>query len=209
MIDNVHVFGQNSIKLMSGKVIYIDPLYIDKDYHDADMIFITHDHYDHFSLKDISRVINDRTKIILPEKMVSNASQINIDKERIFFVKPNEKYNIGAVLFETVPSYNKMKPFHPKSNNWVGYIIKMDKDYYIAGDTDALDELKSVKCDVAFLPIGGVYTMDYKDAAKLTNAIKPDTIVPVHYGSIVGDKKDGQKFKELIDKDIKCEIYIK
>lgn len=209
MIDNVEVFCQNSIKIKSGKTIYVDPLNIDKEYHDADMIFITHDHYDHFSLKDISRIINDKTKIILPKKMVSNAKQINIDKERIFFVNPNEKYNIGAVLFETVPSYNKIKPFHPKGNNWVGYIIKMDKDYYIAGDTDALEELKSVKCDVAFIPIGGVYTMDYKEAAKLVNSIKPDVIVPVHYGSIVGDIKDGQRFKELIDKDIKCEIYIK
>ena len=99
------------------------------------------------------------------------------------------------------------KCFHSKSNNWVGYIIDINNTkYYIAGDTDITDESKDVKCDVAFLPVGGTYTMDYREAATLANIIKPKIVVPIHYGYLVGTKEDALNFKKLLDKSIICEF---
>ena len=106
--------------------------------------------------------------------------------------------------------YNVNKQFHQKDNQWVGYIIEIDKTrYYIAGDTDLTPENKQVNCDVAFIPVGGTYTMNYTEAAELVNAIKPKIVVPTHYGDIVGEKDDGEKFKKLLNGNIQCEILIK
>ena len=111
---------------------------------------------------------------------------------------------------ETIPAYNNEKQFHPKSNNWVGYIIEINGEkYYIAGDTDITEENKKIKCDVALLPIGGTFTMNYEEATELANIIKPKIVIPIHYGSIVGNKSDAEKFKKLINKEIKCEIKLK
>ncbi len=206
--DNVKVFGQNSIRINSSKIIYIDPLYIDQNYNDADFIFITHDHYDHFSPNDISKIIKKDTIIVMPEKMKMSVSQLNIDMNNIKYVIPNQIYHFETISFETVPSYNENKMFHPKSNNWVGYIFNLDKKYYVAGDTDNVPEIRHIDCDVAFVPIGGTYTMTYREAAELINTMRPKLVVPVHYGTIVGEKADGEKFKSLIDSSIECQIMI-
>ena len=206
--DNVKVFGQNSIRINSSKIIYIDPLYIDQNYNDADFIFITHDHYDHFSPNDISKIIKKDTIIVMPEKMKMSVSQLNIDINNIKYVIPNQIYHFETISFETVPSYNENKAFHPKSNNWVGYIFNLDKKYYVAGDTDNIPEIRHIDCDVAFVPIGGTYTMTYREAAELINTMRPKLVVPVHYGTIVGEKADGEKFKSLIDSSIECQIMI-
>ena len=107
-------------------------------------------------------------------------------------------------------AYNNNKRFHPKENNWVGYLIAIDGiTYYIAGDTDITEENRQVKCDVAFVPIGGTYTMDYKEAAKLINEIKPKIAIPTHYASIVGTKEDGIKFAKLLEPEIEYKKFIK
>ncbi len=206
-LENVKVFGQNSIRIMfNNKVIYIDPLYIDDEYNDADYVFITHDHYDHFSPEDIKKVIKDDTKIVMPDKMRDKISKLDIKDNNSLFVFPEETYKIDDLEFKTTYSYNKLKPFHPKSNKWVGYILNLDQNYYIAGDTDNIPELQDLKCDVAFVPVGGTFTMNYKEGAALINSIKPKIAVPVHYGSIVGEKEDGQRFIDLVDEGIECKI---
>lgn len=208
--NGIKVFSQNSIRIEKGNVIYFDPFRISQEYKDADLIFITHDHYDHFSLEDIEKVAKKDTKIVLPEKMKKNTKEFMFSDKDIFYVKPDQSYSVDGVNFTTVPSYNLVKPFHPKSNQWVGYILKIqDIRYYIAGDTDLIQEIKEVQCEVAFLPIGGIYTMNYKKAAELANTIKPKIVIPVHYGSIVGKKEDGLKFKEQLAAGIQCELYIK
>jgi len=103
--------------------------------------------------------------------------------------------------------YNTNKDFHPKENNWLGYIITLNnKRYFVAGDTDITEENEQVKCDVCFLPIGGTYTMTYQEAVTLTNKIKPQIVVPIHYKTIVGTLEDAKNFKEAIDKNIQCII---
>lgn len=208
MLDNVSCLGHNSIKfLKEGKVIYIDPYKIDNNYNDADIIFITHNHYDHFSKEDILKLKKDSTKIVVTEDLYDKVLCLGFADCDILVVNPNNIYNFDGINFSTVSSYNVNKNFHPKCNKWVGYIINLENvSYYIVGDSDITDEAKLVKCDVLFVPIGGTYTTDYNEAATLTNIINPKVVVPVHYGVIVGEKDDSLKFKSLVDSSIKCKI---
>lgn len=122
---------------------------------------------------------------------------------------PNSKYDFDDLQFSSVPAFNKLKSFHPRKNNWVGYVINLDNlIFYITGDTDYSYEATLVKCDVLMLPIGGTYTMNFSEAAKLANKIHPKIAIPTHYGTIVGNKDDGNRFKELLDSDIECKLYI-
>jgi len=210
MLEDIEVLCHSSIKISKDKVIYIDPFKIDKEYNDADYIFITHDHYDHFSIEDIGKVIKDTTMIIMPENVYNKAIKVGIKQDRIVSVVPSDTYTVNGLSFGTVLAYNKDKDFHPKENNWVGYILYINSDrYYIAGDTDMTEDNMKVKCDVAFVPVGGIYTMTYKEAAELVNNIKPKIAVPTHYGSIVGSKEDADNFIKLLNKDIESKILIK
>ena len=210
MLENIKVLCHSSIKISKEKVIYIDPFKIDKDYNDADIIFITHDHYDHYSEEDIDKVKKGDTVIVAPEELLTKLLKKGFSQNYIITVDSEEKNMIEGIKFETVPAYNTNKQFHPKANGWVGYIIEIKGvRYYIAGDTDITEENKKVKCDVAFVPVGGTYTMDFKEAAYFINEIKPQIAIPVHYGSIVGTKQDATDFVKLVHKDIECKILMK
>ncbi len=210
MLENIEVLYHSSIKINKEKTIYIDPFKIDKDYNDADIVFITHDHFDHYSEEDIDKVINENTTIIIPEELLTKILRKGINKNAIITVEPNKKYIVQGIKFETIPAYNTNKTFHPKENDWIGYIIMLDGiRYYIAGDTDITEENKKVKCDVAFVPVGGTYTMDFKEAAQLINEIQPKIAVPTHYGSIVGTEQDATDFIKLLHPSIKGIILMK
>lgn len=204
MIKNVEVLYHSSIKINDEKVIYIDPFKIENGYSDADIIFITHDHYDHFSKEDIKIIKKNRTTIIAPKGIKEKILSIGFKDDYIITVEPGKVYNVDGLTFETIPAYNNNKPFHPKEKGWVGYIIEIrGTRYYIAGDTDKTEENSKVECDVALVPVGGTYTMDAKEAAELINEIKPKIAIPIHYGSIVGTKQDALKFIEMLNKEIK------
>lgn len=210
MLENVEVLCHSSIKINKEKVIYIAPFKIDKNYNDADIIFITHDHYDHYSEDDIEKIKKNDTVIVAPEELLTKLLRKGFRQDYIITVTPDEQDMVEGIKFETVPAYNTDKQFHPKENEWVGYIIELNGyRYYIAGDTDITEENKKVKCDVAFVPVGGTYTMDFKEAAFLINEIKPKIAVPIHYGSVVGTKQDAEDFKRLLHPEIKCEILMK
>ena len=210
MLEYIEVLCHSSIKINKEKVIYIDPFKIDKNYNDADIVFITHDHYDHYSEEDIDKVINENTIIIIPEELLTKLLRKGINKNAIITVEPNEKYMVQGIKFETIPAYNTNKTFHPKENGWVGYSITLDDiRYYIAGDTDITEENRKVKCDVAFVPVWGTYTTDFKEAAQLINEIQPKIAVPIHYGSVVGTKQDATDFIKLLNPSIKGIILMK
>ena len=210
MLDNIEVLCHSSIRFSKGDIIYFDPFKIEKKYNDADIIFITHNHYDHYSAEDIDKVVKENTIIVIPEDLLPILLEKGFKEENIVVVKPNETYTVGNIKFQTLPAYNVNKKFHPKKNNWVGYLIDINGvTYYIAGDTDITKENKKIKCDVAFVPVGGTFTMDYKEAAKLINIICPKVAVPIHYGSIVGSKEDGTNFSKLVDSKIEVKILIK
>ena len=204
MLENVKVLIHSCIKFDFENIIYFDPFKLDKDYNDADFIFITHSHYDHFSEEDILKVKKENTKIIVPEDLYNKCLDLGFKKEDILVVLPNKTYNIDNINFDTIPAYNVNKSFHPKENNWVGYILNLNGTrYYIAGDTDITEENKKVICDVALVPIGGTYTMTAKEAAELINIINPKVAIPTHYGTIVGKKEDADTFKSLVNDKIK------
>ena len=209
MLENIQVLCHSSIKINEGKVIYFDPFKINKQYNDADIIFITHDHYDHYSEEDIDKVIKPDTTIVMPEGMQVKLLKKGVKNSNIITVEPEKTYVVEGLKFETIPAYNINKAFHPKDNGWVGYILEIDGiRYYIAGDTDITEENKRVKCDIAFVPVGGTYTMDFKEAAELVNEIKQKVAVPIHYGSIVGTSEDAINFQKLLNPEIKCKIKI-
>jgi len=211
MIGNIEVFKQNHIMIKAdGKTIHIDPFMAEQSPEDADIILITHDHHDHFSPADIEKTANKNTTLVVPENMREKAEAVKELVGGIVCVKPGESYDIHGLELETVPAYNTIKPFHPKKAGWVGYILNIcGKRVYIAGDTDATEEAKAVKCDIALVPVGGTYTMNAKEAAELINEIKPEIAVPVHYGGIVGGKKDGEKFARAVGGGVKVVIKIK
>lgn len=206
MTDNITVFTQSSIRIQSSiGNVYIDPFQMKEEPKDAAFILITHDHYDHFSPEDIRKVAGDSCVLIVPEKMQDKAREVCGDD--IHKVVPGASYEIKGLKLETVPAYNSLKPFHPKGAGWVGYILELDgRRIYIAGDTDAVKEVQSVKCDIALVPIGGTYTMNAKKAAELINKIKPTVAIPTHYGSIVGKKEDADEFAANVKKPVKVEI---
>lgn len=210
MLNNIEILCHSSIKMNKGKIIYVDPFHIKENYEDADIILITHSHYDHFSEEDIEKVRKADTKIYVTEDYVENARQLGFSENEIIGVKPYQTYYEGDIEINTVPAYNVNKQFHPKENNWVGYILKIDGiSYYIAGDTDITEENKKIKCDVAFVPVGGTYTMTEKEAAELVNIIKPKVAIPIHYGDIVGTKEDAVTFINCLEDGIEGEILMK
>ena len=205
MTKNIRVLTHSSIKITGEATIYVDPFQIVDEENDADIILITHDHFDHFSPEDISKVIKGDTILVVPKKMEKQASSIPCGE--IITVEPGEQKQVGKIMIETIPAYNPLKPFHPKGAGWVGYLIETGGvKIYVAGDTDITKENKEVVCDVAMVPIGGTYTMDAKKAAELVNIIRPKVAIPTHYGSVAGSKSEEEVFHANVNADISVEV---
>lgn len=212
-LTNITVNTQSSIRIAGSKILYFDPYLIRDAVHDADFIFITHEHYDHFEPDSIAKIKKDDTLLIVPESMQKKVlSEAGIAEENCLFYQPGETHETGGIMIETVPAYNKLKPFHTKGKRWQGYVVEMDGvRYYVSGDTDVNEDIKKVRCDVALIPIGGFYTMDGKQAAEYIAQIRPKAVIPTHYGSIVGNKADGQEFQgmlEGLDSSIQVELKL-
>ena len=207
----IEVLCHSSIKIEGeDKIIYLDPFRIKEETKDADVIFITHSHYDHFSEEDINKVKNDNTKIVVTNDLIDKAIGLGFREENIIIVIPNNSYNVLGIQINTIPAYNINKPFHPKENNWVGYILTLEeKRIYVAGDTDITEENKDIKCEIALIPVGGTYTTDYKEAAELVNIINPKIVIPMHYAELVGTKEDASKFSKIVNSNIQVDIQIK
>lgn len=206
MLSEISINYHSSIRINNKKIIYIDPFKIKGSPKDADIILITHSHYDHFSEADIKKVKNSETVIYITKDLYNNTVKLGFNGLNIRIVEPNNEYMVDdKISLKSIPAYNNEKEFHKKENNWVGYLIEINKKtYYIAGDTDITEENKQVKCDVALVPVGGTYTMDFKEAAKLINIIQPSVAIPIHYNSIIGKPQDGTDFMKLLRKNIEC-----
>lgn len=201
-LNHITINTQSSIRIEGSKVLYFDPFKIDAAVCDADIIFITHEHYDHFEPESIGKIKKENTVLVAPESMKKKVlSESGIAADKCVFYQPGETHELESVKVETIPAYNKLKPFHPKAKKWQGYIVTMDDvRYYVAGDTDVNEDIKKVQCDVALIPIGGHYTMDKKQAADYIADLKPKAVIPTHYGSIVGSKEDGRAFQDYLEK---------
>jgi L-ascorbate metabolism protein UlaG (beta-lactamase superfamily) len=197
MLERFTWFRQSAFRYDGdGFTIYIDPWGV-TDPQPADAIFITHAHSDHFSTDDIRTIRKDGTKIFAPRDV---AQELSGD---VVPVQPGDSVQVGAVTGQAVHAYNTAEErleMHPKSNKWVGYVLTLGgTDYYHAGDTDHAPELDAIKTDVAFVPIGGTYTMEVVEAAGLVRSISPQLAVPMHYGFVVGSPSDAEWFAKEAD----------
>lgn len=208
--ERVSVNKHSSIRIAGSKILYFDPFEYPMESHDADMIFVTHDHYDHFSPDDIRKIANENTILVVPEAMKKSVlDKTAISRKNIVYMNPRQRKEFSRLMVEAVPAYNKLKPFHGKGKEWLGYVVTLDDvKYYVAGDTDVTKEALAVRCDVALVPIGGFYTMDPKEAAKLVREIYPKFAIPTHYGKIVGKPEDADAFVANLPRDIKAVIKI-
>jgi len=178
-----------------SKTIYIDPWKVKGDYPKADIILITHDHFDHYSEDDIRALSSDTTVIVGP-KCVPMAQNM---------IEPGGSLTVKGVSIEAIPAYNIDKEFHPRENNWVGYIFTLDnKRIYHAGDADRIPEMKGLDVDVAMLPVGGTFTMDAPSAIDAINDIGPKHVIPIHFGDIVGSREDAEELLKVTT----CNIHI-
>uniref|UniRef100_I5ATD2 Putative Zn-dependent hydrolase of beta-lactamase fold n=1 Tax=Eubacterium cellulosolvens (strain ATCC 43171 / JCM 9499 / 6) TaxID=633697 RepID=I5ATD2_EUBC6 len=209
LLDSIQINTHSSIRMEIPEVIYFDPFHIEGAPEDASYVFITHSHYDHYSVQDIRRVMNDNTRIFVPKSMLGQLRHDGFEERQIVTLTAGMKLQRDEYTVEAIPAYNTLKPFHRKSHGWLGYLIEIDGvRIYVAGDTDATSENRAVSCDIALVPIGGRYTMNAKKAADFVNELRPAAAIPCHYGSIVGKVSDGETFRRRVNPEIKVYLRI-
>ena len=200
----ITINSHSSIRAEGKRVLYFDPFQLKTVPHDGDIIFVTHDHFDHFSPEDMEKVAKTDTVFVVPQSLAEK-----LPKDRTVALQVGEAAEVQVVLVEAVAAYNVSKPFHAKENGWLGYRVTMDGEtLYVCGDTDATTEAKAVRCDILALPVGGTYTMDAEQAAELARAVMPKLALPTHYGSIVGSKKDAEQFCNLVKEAMQAELLV-
>ncbi len=185
--------GHDAFRIDAGKTIYFDPFQI-KGGPVADLIFISHDHFDHCSPEDVAKIQSEGT-VIVTEK--DSAKKLSGD---VRVMKPGESLTVDDVKIQAVPSYNTDKDFHPKGNNWLGFVVEIDgvKVYHV-GDADFIPEMKDLEVDIALIPVSGTYVMTSQQGVQAALAINPKLAIPMHYGAIVGDEKDALDFKKALE----------
>ena len=184
--------GHDSFRIDASKCIYVDPYQIDKG-QSADIILVTHDHFDHCSPEDVVK-IQQSHRVIITEK--DSAQKLSGD---VRVMLPGEVLSLKDLTITAIPAYNTNKEFHPKANNWLGFVIDIDGvRIYHAGDSDYIPEMKDLDVDIALLPVSGTYVMTSDEAVEAALAINPRLAIPMHYGAIVGEQSDAAHFKDKL-----------
>lgn len=213
----INWLGHAGFLIKNEKVVYIDPYQIKDGLEKADIILITHSHYDHCSFPDLNKIVKEGTRIVATADCQSKIAKFAVPI-KIELIEPGQGLDFGKVEVYAVPSYNINKHFHPKEEAWVGYVIKIDDTViYHAGDTDIIPEMQKLtgykqpdKEFIALLPVGGRFTMSAEEAAEAATVIKPTLAIPMHWGAIVGSEDDAKEFVDLCkDEGIKAEILEK
>ncbi|MFA4964776.1 MAG: MBL fold metallo-hydrolase [Thermoleophilia bacterium] len=199
MIDNIHWYGHDSFRIDGSCTVYIDPWKLPPGAPPADVVLVTHAHYDHFSAADIAAVATPQTIVVGPASVTGE-----LRGRRAVTISAGQTLTAGTATVTAVPAYNLDKfrsrgePYHPREAGGLGYILEMDgRRIYHAGDTDAVPEMREVRCDIALLPVGGTYTMTAAEAADACVLIAAATVIPMHFGDIVGTGADAERLRSL------------
>jgi L-ascorbate metabolism protein UlaG (beta-lactamase superfamily) len=197
MIEGIHWLGHDSFRLDGSSTVYIDPWKLGEDAPPADIVLVTHDHHDHLSAGDIAKVATPATTVVGPASVIAQLEGL-----KTITVSPGDTITVGSVSVTAVPAYNVDKfrapgeVFHPRAAGHVGYIVELDgRRIYHSGDTDAIPEMREVRCDVALLPVSGTYVMTADEALEAVGMIEAAVVVPMHYGDIVGSAADAARLK--------------
>jgi len=201
--------GHDGFRIQNGQTVYVDPFKNESGGPKADVVLISHEHFDHCSVDDLKKLVGPNTTIIAHHQSKDELSKVKPKELKI--VKPGDKLKIGGLEIEVVPAYNVNKfrepgkVFHPKEDGKLGFLLTVNGvRIYHAGDTDHIPEMKGIRTDIALLPVSGTYVMTVQEAAEATNAINPKVVIPMHYGAIVGDRKDAEALQKLV----RCEVKI-
>jgi L-ascorbate metabolism protein UlaG (beta-lactamase superfamily) len=191
-MEKIHWLGHSSFAVHGSRTVFLDPYRVTAS-RKADLILVSHTHHDHYSPEDIARVAGEKTTLII------SADARPDYPANVITMRPGDKTDLMGLTVEAVPAYNLTKPFHPRTNDWLGYILTIDgMRIYHAGDTDFIPEMKGLVADVGMVPIGGTYTMEHDEAAEAVKAMKLARAIPMHWGGVVGTEKDAQAFKKLV-----------
>ena len=228
--ENVFVNAHSSVRLActtatgEERIVYVDPYLVDGAHgvavapHDADIICITHSHYDHFSPEDIQAVAREdgATRFVLPRSMREEALVAKVPgltMDTITVVVPGSPVTVLDVPIRATSAYNAAKPFHPREKLWVGSVVEATPGVrvYVCGDTDANPDCFATDCDIICIPVGGKYTMNAPEASALVNAMfsakgAPVVAIPTHYGSVTGTPADGETFAARVREGIEVVV---
>ena len=208
-------FGHSGflITTQDGKRIAIDPYNISNGIEKTDIILITHPHYDHCSVKDIELLMKEGTEVVVP---VGGQSKVNrIEGINIQLSQVGLKMKVQGINIYPFPAYNINKKFHPKEEDWMGYMLKLNEVIiYHSGDSDKIPEMQNLvyiaqegEEVILLLPVSGTYVMNAEEAVSVAEIVKPALAIPMHYGSVVGSEADAERFVELCrEKGINAEI---
>lgn len=204
ILKKIQWLGHDCIRLVGSRVVYFDPYQLAVT-QPADLILISHEHFDHCSPEDVAKIVRKDTVI------VTNAASAQKLKGDIKVVAPGDRLRLKGVDIEVWPAYNTDKKFHPQKAGMLAFVVTLDGTrYYHAGDTDLIPEMNEIKADVAFLPVSGTYVMTAEEAAQAARTIKPSlAAIPMHYGAIVGELKDAEKFRQALEGEIQVVILAK
>jgi len=194
----LHWLGHAGFKIKGRRVVYIDPFQIPTDAEKADLILITHNHFDHCSTEDIAKIVAAHTTIICATDCLSSVTRVGHVMD-IKPMTPGQSLTVMDITIQAFPAYNTNKDFHPKTNEWISYLISLNGvSIFHAGDTDLIPEMAKITCDIALLPVSGTYVMTAQEAAQAAKSIKAKAYIPMHYGSIIGTREDAEEFAGLI-----------
>ena len=200
---NLAWLGHSGFRWSGSRIIYFDPW--EAGGPAADLILITHDHFDHCDPPTVKALCGPQTRIVTEP---ASAARLKAEGfNQVTVMAPGDEIEIAGARLKAVPAYNTNKDFHPRDKNYLGFIVTLDGlSLYHAGDTDRIEEMKGLKAQVALLPVSGTYVMTAEEAVQAALDISPAMVIPMHFNKIVCDESMARAFAEALKGRLDVEI---